>query len=415
MNQPSHRKELNRIFRDLSDALDVPPSKYQDAKDHYDAVGTWLGDDDSELAAFDPQIYPQGSFALGTVVRPLGDDEYDVDAVCLLQLSADQVTQQQLKEMIGQRLKHPKSRYKEKIDPRDGGRRCWTIQYADSSKFHLDVLPSVPDGFGWLIALRVPDDRASHAIRITDNTTPEFTTGWPADGQSAHDPTRSNPKGYADWFKDRMRVRLEEGRRALAMAKGAEVEEIEDFEVRTPLQRVIQILKRHRDVRYNGDDDKPISVIITTLAAKAYDNEADLFDAVMKIVPGMRNNIERRDGVWWIENPVNPLENFADKWQETPRKAELFFEWLDAVEAEYLHLITDQGFEKIGTYLTESFGRRDAQATMAKYASRNTGKTNPAAVAPVVIVPRKDTTPTKPDIVVPDRPAKPWSNRASRG
>ena len=52
-------------------------------------------------------------------------------------------------------------------------------------KFHLDVLPAVPDEYGWLIALRVPHDLAEHAIRITDKTTPEFTTGWPADGQSS--------------------------------------------------------------------------------------------------------------------------------------------------------------------------------------------------------------------------------------
>lgn len=415
MNESHSRKELNRIFRDLSDTLDVPPSKYQEAKDHYDAVGSWLGDDDSELAAFDPQIYPQGSFALGTAVRPIGNDEYDVDAVCLLQLSTRQVTQQQLKEMIGKRLKHPKSRYKEKIDPRDGSRRCWTIRYSDDSKFHLDILPSVPDDCGWLIALNVPTVLANHAIRITDKTTPEFVTGWPADGRSYRDPTRSNPKGYAEWFKDRMRVRLEEGRREVARVKAADVEEIEDFEVRTPLQRVIQILKRHRDIRYNGDDDKPISVIITTLAAKAYDNEADLYDTILKIVPGMRDNIEQRDGVWWIENPVNPLENFADKWQETPRKAELFFEWLDAIEEEYKSLLTDKGFKKMGTYLTESFGQRDGQAVMAKYASRNMGKAKPANAAPIVIIPRKDTTPATPEVNLPDRPAKPWSNRPSHG
>lgn len=415
MNEAQNRATLNELFRDLSDALDVPPSKYQEAKDHYEAVGAWLGDDDSDLAPFDPQIYPQGSFALGTVVRPLGDEEYDVDAVCLLQISPGQATQQQVKDIVGARLKNPTSRYKNKIDPEDGGRRCWTIKYADSSNFHLDVLPSIPDRHGWVTALRLSDQYATDAIRITDKTTPEFTTGWPPDSRASRDPTRSNPKGYANWFKDRMRVRLEEARRAMAKAKAAEVEEIEDFEVRTPLQRVIQILKRHRDVRYNGDDDKPISVVITTLAAKAYDNEADLFDAILKIVPGMRANIEQRNGVWWIANPVNPLENFADKWQETPRKADLFFEWLDTVEAEYEHLLTDKGFEKAGAYLTESFGRRDGQAAMTRYASRNAGKAKVAGTARVVIIPSKDKMPATPKINLPDRPARPWSNRPSHG
>lgn len=404
MNDMNNRRELNKIFLDLANTLDVPPSKYQEAKDHYDAVAAWLGDEDSELSAFDPRIYPQGSFALGTVIHPLGDDEYDVDAVCLLDLTDDQVTQCELKEMVGRRLKHPSSRYKDKIDPKDGGCRCWTIQYADDSQFHLDVLPALPDRPEWLEAVGVDSDIAAHAIRITDKNTPDYLTGWPAHGNGAHDPTRSNPKGYVTWFKDRMRVRLDEAKASLAMEKRASVEDIEDYEVRTPLQRVIQILKRHRDMRYNGDDDRPISIIITTLAAKAYDNEADLYDAILKIVPGMRQHIEERNGAWWVPNPVNPLENFADKWEESPRKAEIFFEWLDAVEAEYQHLVTDEGFRKVGTYLAESYGERTGREAMTKYASRAE-----AAAAPFVIVPRKTSEATRPRVEPPSTPSKPWS------
>lgn len=409
MSEIENRKQLNHLLRDLADTLDVPPSKYAEAKDHYKAVGDWLNDDESELAAFSPEIYAQGSFALGTAVRPLGDDEYDVDAVCLLDLTDSQVTQCELKEMVGRRLKHPSSRYKDKIDPSDGGRRCWTIQYADDSQFHLDVLPALPDRPEWLQAVGVDDDIAAHAIRITDKKTPDYLTGWPAEGNGSHDPTRSNPKGYAAWFKDRMRVRLDEAKSVLLMEKRASgnvvasVEDIEDYEVRTPLQRVIQILKRHRDVRYNGDEDRPISIIITTLAAKAYDNEANLYDAILKIVPGMRQHIENRDGVWWVPNPVNPLENFADKWEESPRKADIFFKWLDVVEAEYEHLITDEGFEKVGTYLAESYGKQTGREAMTKYASRGA-----ATAAPIVIVPRKAVDAPTPSIALPKSPSKPW-------
>ncbi|MHB1155866.1 MAG: nucleotidyltransferase domain-containing protein [Phycisphaerales bacterium] len=408
MKTPQNRQQLNVILRDLSETLDVPPSKYQEAKEHYQAVGDWLGDEDSELADFHPDIYPQGSFALGTAVRPLGDDEYDVDAVCLLQLDTHHVNQHELKDMIGNRLKHTSSRYKDRIEPSEGGQRCWTIQYADGSKFHLDVLPAIPDRTDWLTAVGVSTDCAEHAVRITDKKTPEYLTGWPADGSASHDPTRSNPKGYAKWFMDRMRVQLDEAKGTLAMSKQASVQDIEDFEVRTPLQRVIQILKRHRDVRYNGDNDKPISIIITTLAAQAYKNESEISDAILQIVPGMRQHIENRQGVWWVENPVNPLENFADKWEATPRKSELFFEWLNAVEAEYQHLLTDDGFRKVGVYLSESYGERDAKAAMTKYASHAaTSSTVPAV--PVILVPNKSSVATTPKIVVSPSSSKPWN------
>jgi len=397
-------QQLNHLLRDLADTLDVPPSKYAEAKDHYQAVGDWLNDEDSELSPYSPEIYVQGSFAIGTAVRPLGDDEYDVDAVCLLDLTDSQVTQCELKEMVGRRLKHSSSRYKDKIDPKDGGRRCWTIQYSNDSQFHLDVLPALLDRPEWLEAVGVDEDIACHAIRITDKKTPNYLTGWPMDSNGTHDPTRSNPKGYTTWFKDRMRVRLDEAKASLAMQKCASVEEIEDYEVRTPLQRVIQILKRHRDVRYNGDDDRPISIIITTLAAQAYDNEADLYDAILKIVPGMRLHIENRDGVYWVPNPVNPLENFADKWEESPRKAEIFFEWLEAVEAEYKYLVTEEGFRKVGTYLAASYGEMVGREAMTKYASRGA-----AVAAPIVLVPSKTDEATRPRLEPPQSPSKPWS------
>jgi len=398
MNEDQNRKRLSRILRDLSDEIDVPPSKYREAKAHYDAVGAWLGEDDSELAPYEPSISPQGSFALGTAVRPLGDDDYDVDAVCLLQLAKEQVTQQRLKAFVGARLAHPRSRYKDMIDPKEGGRRCWTIRYADGSNFHLDVLPAIPDDYDWLVALGVPKEWAESAICITDRKTWDRDPEWP----------RSNPKGYVAWFKDRMRTRLDEAKRALAMEKQADVEEIEDFDVRTPLQRLIQILKRHRDVRYNGDEDKPISIIITTLAAQAYDNEADLADALLNVVPRMRQSIEPRDGVWWVPNPVNPAENFADKWAERPRKAELFFEWLDTVEQEARHLLTDPGLARVGDYLGEAFGRRDAGAAMEKYAARESSQPKAAVAAPTVLTPRKSERSTTPKIELPSRPSKPW-------
>lgn len=392
-----NHQTLSRVFNGLAEELDVPPSKYEDAKERYEAVGAWLGDDDSALVRYNPVISPQGSFALGTAVRPLGGDDYDVDAVCELQLTPQEVAQQQLKAMVGNRLKHPESRYRDMIEPPQGGRRCWTIKYADSSKFHLDVLPAIPDDFEWLLDLGVPYEWACTAIKLTDRKAWEQGFDWP----------RSNPKGYAAWFKDRMHVTLAEAKLALARAERAEVEEIEDFRVRTPLQRLVQILKRHRDKRYNGDADKPISIIITTLAAQAYSNETDLMDALLQVVPKMRRGVERRDGVPWVANPVNPEENFADKWVEKPRKATLFFEWLSAVEREGHELLADTRQERLVAYLSEHYGKREADIVLAKLRDGGNTVRRLAAVAPTVLVPSK--TVRQPTTVnQPRRPSKPW-------
>jgi hypothetical protein len=361
-----HREALLQVLADLVEELDVPPSKYEDAKSRYEAVGNWLNSDGSDLTRFAPAIYAQGSFALGTAVKPLGDDDYDVDAVCRLEARATSITQEQLKELVGRRLKAHKT-YEKMLDPKEGGRRCWTLKYSDDSRFHLDILPAVPDDPAWLTAQGVPVAIAKHAICITDRETWGTSSGWP----------KSNPQGYVTWFKDRMRFILEERRKVLAKAARADVQDIPDYKVQTPLQQVIKLLKRHRDKRYNGDDDKPISIIITTLAARAYNNQGDLLDALIAIVPEMRNSIENRRGVWWVENPVNPEENFADKWNETERKREVFFEWLDALEMEHQELVEDSGFQSIGYRLAESYGEREAESVVKKYAAR-TGRAAPS-------------------------------------
>lgn len=381
-----HREALLRVLVDLVEEIDVPPSKYEDAKNRYDAVGQWLNADGSDLARYAPAIYAQGSFALGTAVKPLGDEDYDVDAVCRLEASSSTVTQERLKEIVGRRLKAHKT-YEKMLDPKEGGRRCWTLKYSDESRFHLDILPAIPDDPTWLTAQGVPAAIAKHAICITDRETWDISKEWP----------KSNPQGYVAWFKDRMRVILEERRRVLAKAARAEVQDIPDYKVQTPLQQVIKLLKRHRDKRYNGDDDKPISIIITTLAARAYNNQGDLLDALLAIVPGMRNSIENRNGVWWVENPVNPKENFADKWSETSRKRELFFEWLDVLEREHQDLLADTGFQSVGYRLAESYGQREAESVVKKYAAR-TGKAAPSLTNGRTLI----------KFVVPHRQAPPW-------
>lgn len=63
-----------------------------------------------------------------------------------------------------------------------------------------------------------------------------------------------------------------------------------------PLQRVVQILKRHRDMMFEGADNKPISIIITTLASRAYNKQENIIEALVDVVNNMERFIEvRRD------------------------------------------------------------------------------------------------------------------------
>ena len=297
---------IEEKLQELADKIAIPNSKYEEAKINYEAVGDWLAKETSLLYKYSPQIYPQGSFALGTAIIPLEGCEHDVDAVCLLQAKKENITQEQLKQLVGKRLKE-NSTYEKMLNPKIGGRRCWTLKYADSRNFHIDILPAIPcDTINFNNSIFKTETEKS-AIYITDKNNEDFAV-------FSNDWLKSNPQGYINWFLNEMKNKTK-SMKVYNFACNESVEDLPLYKKKHVLQKAIQLLKRHRDIKFGNNKDKPISVIITTLATKAYAGEETLYETLLNISKTMKQYIEMREGVYWIENPVNPEENFADKWQ----------------------------------------------------------------------------------------------------
>ena len=319
---PISSNQFSQLFESIAEALDISDSHYQQAVERYKSIGKWLERDESKVVRYSPEIYPQGSFLLGTVTRPIFDtDEYDLDLVCELNLQKDKITQQDLKNLVGYEIRSYTFANNKNSLPEEG-RRCWTLTYADSAQFHMDILPAISD----------TDPPTSiwsdFAIVITDNMLSNYS-------QISPDWPHSDPKGYAAWFRSRMEMQFNARREFLAELRHVRAEDVPEYQVKTTLQRAIQILKRHRDIMFVKDpDNKPISIIITTLAGHAYSNESDLLDARQNLVKEMPHYIQDFNGVTWIPNPVNPLENFADKWQEHPQREQNFRRWLRQVQQD---------------------------------------------------------------------------------
>jgi hypothetical protein len=352
-------KQFSKLLEYFSDSLDMPETRYKEAEERYKAVGTWLGQEDSSLASYKPEIYPQGSFKLGTVVKPVSQtDEYDIDLVCQLELLKHDIIQQELKRIVGERLK-ANGNYARMLDKE--GKRCWTLNYAESAKFHMDILPSVPDEYGWLLRQGIPHEFAQHAVCITDKEEPDWFF--------------SNPKGYAEWFKDRMKTILLEGKRIFAAESRVEIEDVPDYSVKTPLQRAVQILKRHRDIMFERDkDNKPVSIIITTLAARAYNNQADLYEALTSIIDGMTEHIENDGGVLSVFNPVNPEENFADKWQEHPERATKFISWLQQIKKDLKSALKERSISIVAGSMKAAFGEKAVNEAVERFGKAYTAQ-----------------------------------------
>lgn len=314
----------SRTLRKLVELLDIPPSYYEKARKRHRSLGEWFCRPESLVRAYAPAVYSQGSFRLGLVIRPiLSGEEYDLDTVCELQkLVKTVLTQRDLKALVGREVGAYADAHNIK-EPVVERKRCWRLEYADEVKFHVDVLPCVPEDaltIAGLARLGVPQAQAALATALTCTSHPEYgnlTPRWPT----------TNPGGYGLWFEERMAVEARTRRKQL-VAEGsyASVDDVPTYALRTPLQRAIQLLKRHRDVVFKDEPElKPISMIVTTLAALAYEGEADLDDAISGILCRMLAFV--RPTRPRVPNPTNPGEDFADKWSKDPNLETNFKAW----------------------------------------------------------------------------------------
>lgn len=333
----------SQVLRQILQKIELPESSYDKAEKRYKDLGEWLQRPGSSCSDFDPLVFSQGSFRLGTAIKPDSDEEYDLDMGCNLRqgLSKKQTSQQQLKNHIGKELEeYRKARgIKEELVEK---KRCWRLEYADGLSFHLDIVPCIPESQISKVALKQQMLENSHfdealaqrvselAVSITDNTDVQYnviTDNWRI----------SNPEGYARWFETRMKT-AREIITEREMKFNASIDSLPYYRWKTPLQEAIQLLKRHRDTMFkDNEDNKPISVIITTLAAKAYDGETDLVFALLNILSRMERYIN--SVVPYIPNPVNPVEDFADKWYDENSKhlklRDSFYKWLYQAKADF--------------------------------------------------------------------------------
>lgn len=343
------KETLNNLYLNISKELDISKTQFKDAETSYKAIGEWIGKQEEN---FDVRIFPQGSFNLGTVIRPLNDeDEYDIDLVCLLSSKGYDpapISAFNLKQKIRDHIMEHE-RYKQMIT--EEGKRCWKLQYEN---YHMDILPAIPDSVEYL---------NNSLIRITNKDVYANYTYQP-----------SNPEAYGKWFLDQANKVLDQRIREDFIKAEVEIEKIPQLSVKKPLQRVVQILKRHRDIMYESNpDNKPISCIITTLSAKAYKGETNIYDALHNIITTMEHYIEKDHytGFVKIPNPVMPDENFADKWQTEPEKEKEFFSWLGTIKEELLENSQKPRTDiQIKEFLEKSFGKNITSRALTKYSER---------------------------------------------
>lgn len=294
----SAHPELDFLLAEVAEAIQLSPTLYKKAEEHYLAVGGWLADPKSPFAPFQPRIFPQGSMALGTTVSPWGRVEYDVDLV--FEVTGGVWTAKTLFDAMHTRLRD-NARFAPLLAPLEQSKPCARLEYRGD--FHLDIIPAVRGMAGmtrpWLL------EYAATGVLVPK---PDLTDWQP-----------SNPEGFIAWFKSRaVKVRKD----WLVEAKLEPLPAQTEAEDKAPLAVAVQLLKRARDVAFNGKGVAPRSIILTTLAGQHYVGGESVTDIMQTILSGIRAEVRAAGGsTIRVPNPTNPAENFADSMKKDGQDA----------------------------------------------------------------------------------------------
>ena len=251
-------KNNQEFLEFLRDEVNLNQTRLDKLETAVGAVGTYLKD---HLPGYQ-KMEPQGSYALGTLIKPVDDnDEYDADIQVVMNPNPSWRPKDYLDAVYDTLRKN--ETYSDKLRRKT---RCVTVDYAGD--FHLDVVPRITYEGKHYVCNSTTDQ-----FEVTDGT------------------------GYRDWFNEKNRI------------TGGN------------LKRVVRLLKYLRDHKNNYTVK---SILLTTLAGKAIYRSDEGTEGVSTVADTLVTVLSRVDDYLWqhpnmplVSNPVLPTEDFNRHWDQT--------------------------------------------------------------------------------------------------
>jgi hypothetical protein len=315
--------QLDDLLDKMAESLQLDKTRYELMIQHYEAIKKWIEADELFFKPFKYELYPHGSVRIRTTVKPIGKDEFDLDIALHLKIQWNSHTPEKIYSELKRRLSEH-SIYKEKMELKN---RCIRLNY--SGDFHMDILPGIQETEWNEDKLLIPDRLLGYWVS-------------------------SNPRGYAKWFLNKantVRISL------LEKALRAENLPSNDYEDKKPLQRAVQLIKRYRDIYFQDNDTfKTSSIVLTTIAGLYYNGEESIFLTVESIVNQIRQHTFYNSMRIKVLNPVNPEEDFTDKWESEPRYYQAFRAFCEHLYEQWQELKKEHGIITEGKILKGLFG-----------------------------------------------------------
>lgn len=332
------RAQVFTILDEVCQDLEWTQTQFERARTSYRAIADWLaGSDDPLLASL--HVYLHGSGALGTSIRPIGQDEFDVDLISFISGLGPDVEPRVVKAAVGKRLREH-AFYASILEEK---KRCWRLDY--SGDFHLDISPTIANPACINDGELVPDRK--------------LKTWHP-----------TNPRSYREIFDERAQLVPQMTQTIMTAQRDAAT--TEPFPVRQSakgiLRRTVQLLKRHRDHHFLHipEEVAPISIIITTLAMQSYEwcvkrhvfaDELEVLIDTIRLMPAfIEKPVMNGRQIYAVWNETTQGENFAERWNDNPARVQAFYEWHAKALADFEALRDLVGFDMILGSIKDSLG-----------------------------------------------------------
>jgi len=355
--------ELTAILERILASCELPTELSDKARQHYNEKTKHLKKCPL-LSNYEVVIKPQGSMSIGTTVPPVSSKkkrkagEFDVDLLIAIEAKENQMVPQNLLREIGAYLK---LEYAKDLTPIRYG---WQLDYAIEDRMHFDIVPAV----------RSFHEQKGMILAAPDRDKNE----WKA----------TNPEGYTKDFLalceqlplfERELVQCSNSAHGTLRKEAREpkVEKLpEPSPMKRPLQRVVQLTKRHRDTWFSklpndGLKRRPASIVVTTILWYAYQRYvanrqfASVYAIVIKLAESLTDSsilLRKEEGRkirYDLPNPTLPDENLVAKWNldENQQAVAEFFTWAEDYRKFIIALSQAEGRHVLQEKLSSCLGQ----------------------------------------------------------
>lgn len=355
---------LDVLLADVAIRVQLTPTEYLEALEHYKVMGNWVGRLGSPLYGLVEEFYAQGGFSTGSTVSSHSEkSEFDLDAMVQIKWPRSIDPEEALSKLHFAIAGERGSRYYDKTERKT---RCSQVQYA---AMHLDVTPCI------LLGEHLPK-------------TSLIFHSKPSDPRVIKRALSANPHGLANWFNQRVlhddafgyffEDRSLNYNRIITRPR-ADTKPVPEYipAYRKSRQVIcLQLFKRWRNIAYERRHNTrrlPPSVLITYYVGLHTNTRRSLTDELIYQAECIIGRLEVACAERILLNERNPTcwdDILTDRWPGDLLNQHVFLQELREFVADLKRLKIGMPIADMRKVLEKLFGEKPAGDVVAAFSQR---------------------------------------------